>query len=68
MCIRSNLSFVLNHERHYLKIYGAFHFSDTQRYLIFFSENGVFLDLYPRTETLTCKKTLVCYIPLGSKF
>ena len=47
MRIKSNLSFVLNHERHYLKIYGVFHLSDIQCYIIFFVENGVFLDLYP---------------------
>ena len=56
MCIRNNLNFVLNHEKHYLKIYGVFHFSDTQCYVIFFGENGVFLDLYTRIQTLTCKK------------
>ena len=36
MCIRSNLSFVLIHERQFLKIYGVFHFSDIQYYVIFF--------------------------------
>ena len=39
ICIRSNLSFVLNHERHYLKIYCVFYFSDIQCYVIFFREN-----------------------------
>ena len=43
MCIRSNLSFVLNHERYDLKMYGMFHFND----IVLFSENGVFLDLFP---------------------
>ena len=40
MRIRSNLSFGLNHERHYLKNYGVFHFSDIQCYVILFDENG----------------------------
>ena len=43
MCIRSNLSFVLNHERYYLKIYGLFHFSDIQCYVnIFWQKLGIF--------------------------
>ena len=62
MCIRSNLSFVLNHERHYLKINDLFHFSDIQCYIIFFGENGVSLNLILEF------KTLACYMLLDSKF
>ena len=54
MCIRSNLSFVLNHERHYLKIYGVFHFSEVQCYIIFFQGKwGIFgsLSLNPNPYT-----------------
>ena len=40
MCIRSNLSFVLNHERHYMKINDLFHFSDIQCYVIFSVKMG----------------------------
>ena len=56
VCIRRNLSFVLNHERDYLKIYDVFHFSDIQCYVIFSRENGVFLNLYPWIQTLCRKK------------
>ena len=47
MCLKSNLIFVLNYERHDLKIYGVFHFGDIQCYVNFLAENGVILDLYP---------------------
>ena len=67
MCIRSNLSFVLNHGRDYLKNYGVFLFIDIQCYVILFGENGVFLDLYPWIQGLTHKKTpwhvKYCWIP-----
>ena len=56
MHIRSNLSFVLNHERHYLKIYGVFHFSDIQCYVIFFGENGVFWTFILEFSLLPTKK------------
>ena len=51
MCIRSNLSFVLNH---YLEIYGVFHFSGIQCHIIFWWKLVIFvplslnLNLYPQ--------------------
>ena len=44
LCVLEAISFVVNYERHCLKIYGVFHFSDTQC-CHFFGENGVFLDI-----------------------
>ena len=40
LCVLEAISFVVNYERHCLKIYGVFHFSDTQC-SHFFGENGV---------------------------
>ena len=50
--IKSSLIFLLNHERHYLKIYGVFHFSDIQCDITFLGENEVSLNLYPVTWNL----------------
>ena len=64
----SALNIMLWIRRDYQKIYGVFHFSEIQRNIIFSKENGLFLDLYPWIQALTCKKTLSCYIMLDLKF
>ena len=68
MCIRSNLSFVLNHKRYCLKISDVFNFSDIQCYIIFFRWKwGTFgpssLNLNPYPQ-----KTLACYTLLDFNF
>ena len=63
LCIRSNLNFFLNHERYYLKIYGAFHFSDIQCYVIFFRwKYGIFGPLSLKSNPYPQKNPW--YIPL----
>ena len=42
MYIRNNLSFVLNHERNYLKIHDVFHFSDFPCYIFFWWKWDIF--------------------------
>ena len=54
--IRSNLSFVQNYERHYLKIFGVFHFSDIQCCVIFSVKMGYFWTFIPEFNLLPTKK------------
>ena len=68
MCIRSNLNFIVNHDRVYLKIYGLFHFSDIQCCGIFLVKMGYFWTFNLEFKPLAAKKTLTWYILLDSKF
>ena len=67
MSIRSNLSFALNHERHYLKIYGVFNFSDIQCYVVFLGEDGVFFGLFPSQFNPLLTKNPVMLHTVGCK-
>ena len=58
----------MNHEREYLKIYGVFHFSDIQCYVIFSVKMGCFWTFIFEFKLLPVKITLACYILLNSKF
>ena len=65
MCIRSNLSFVLNHERHYLKIYGVFHFSHIECYVILFVKLGYFYGSLPSNSNPYHKKDPAMLYTIG---
>ena len=67
MCIKSNLSFILNHERHYLKIYGIFHFSDIQCYIIFLVKMVYFWTFILEFKPLPAKKTHGMLYTVGFK-
>ena len=55
------MSFVLNHERPYLKIYGVFHFSDIRCCFIFTVKIGYFWTFNHEFKPLPAEKTGMFY-------